>query len=240
MEGSGTTNYATDKPSYAYSTATTEFDDALIQRGIVTHTQAIMAKGASLEEAQRLTQLKQQEQNQHLVPPVADDNLEKNENDEDDEGDDDDSLFDNDPDDEFMEKYRRERMAQLQQAQSERQQGRRFGEAVLIDRTQWTKEVNEASNGVWVVVCLTSSDTERTGRMEAAVKQLAQTMLSTKFVLIAAHQAIDGWPSENLPSLFLYRHGTMQKQLVRLPCDTSTDELRELLSPILAESETDC
>ena len=58
MEGRGVTNYSTEKPAFAFSTRTTEFDDALVERNIVTLEQAFMAKGASEKEAQRLAALK--------------------------------------------------------------------------------------------------------------------------------------------------------------------------------------
>ena len=58
MDGRGVTNYSTDKPSYRFSTATTEFDDALMSRGVVTFEQAMIAKGASPQEARRLSEMK--------------------------------------------------------------------------------------------------------------------------------------------------------------------------------------
>ena len=221
MEGSGVTNYSTDMPSYAYSTATTEFDDALIKRGIVSHTQAMVGKGASPHEAHRLTELKEEEQRKaHLSNTTQP------------EQDDSDDSFEDD-DDDFMNRYRQERLTQLQHTSKERQEGRLFGQAIVIDRTEWTREVNQASQLVWVVVCLTSSDTERTGKMQEAVQILAQAQETTKFVLIPAQQAIADWPHSNLPSLFVYRHGSMQKQLVSLPHDISSEELYGLLRPIL-------
>ena len=224
MEGSGVTNYSTDKPSYAYSTATTEFDDALIKRGIVTHAQAMVGKGASQQEAHRLTKLKEEQrkaEQSNEVQHVS--------------GESDDSFED---DDDFMDRYRKERLAQLKQTSKERQEGRRFGQALSIDRTEWTREVNETSQQVWVVACLTSSDTERTGKMQEAVQVLAQEQETTKFVLIPSQQAIADWPHANLPSLFLYRHGSMQKQLVSLPHDISSEELHDLLRPILESNPT--
>ena len=54
MADGNTTSYSLDKPTYAYTARTTEFDDALIRRGIVTLEQAMMGKGASAAEAKRL------------------------------------------------------------------------------------------------------------------------------------------------------------------------------------------
>jgi hypothetical protein len=39
MQGRGVTNYSTSKPSHEYTTSTSEFDDALLQRGIVSFEQ---------------------------------------------------------------------------------------------------------------------------------------------------------------------------------------------------------
>ena len=83
-----------------------------------------------------------------------------------------------------------------------------------------------------MVVCLTSSDTERTGNVEAAIRQLAGTHANTKFVMIPAHSAIPDWPDANLPSLFLYRHGTMQHELIRLPVDLTREQLDDMLSDL--------
>ena len=60
MEGRGVTNYAPETPSYAFSTATTEFDDALISKGIVSFEQAMIAKGASPREARRLAEINEE------------------------------------------------------------------------------------------------------------------------------------------------------------------------------------
>ena len=64
MEGAGVTNYNVDKPSYAYTTATTQFDDALLAHGVVNRTQTITAKGASVAQAQELLAAEKQEQQQ--------------------------------------------------------------------------------------------------------------------------------------------------------------------------------
>lgn len=39
MQGRGVTNYSTSKPTHEYTTNTTEFDDALLQRGIINFEQ---------------------------------------------------------------------------------------------------------------------------------------------------------------------------------------------------------
>jgi hypothetical protein len=225
MEGQGVTNYETGKSAYGYSARTTEFDDALIQRGIITHEQAIFSKGASSEEAGRLARLKNSATN---VPESVDDNGNEhgNEKADGDDEDDDDYLLE---DDEFLDRYRQQRLEELQEESKPKGENVEFGQVVLISRDEWNRHVNEDSMKHWVVVCLTSSDTERTGRVEQAVRQLAGDYRMTKFILIPSRSAIPNWPDSNLPSIFLYRHGKMQSELLRLSPETNVDELEETL-----------
>ena len=226
MEGQGVTNYQPGKSSYGYSARTTEFDDACIQRGILTHEQAIFSKGASSEEAFRLAGLRNSiacEQES-----IDDDGNEQgNEKADGDDEDEDDYLLE---DDEFLDRYRQQRLEELQEENSKvKGKNIEFGEVVLISRDEWNRHVNEDSMKHWVVVCLTSSDTERTGRVEEAVRQLAGDYRMTKFVLIPSRSAIPNWPDSNLPSIFLYRHGKMQLELLRLSPETNVEELEGTL-----------
>jgi hypothetical protein len=216
MEGSGVVNYAADKPSYGFSTSTTEFDDALLKRSIITLEQAMLAKGASPEEAARLTRMK------NGIPVEEEVPLDRNE--PPDEDDDDEGL--DDDDDEFLQRYREQRIQELKQTK------KRFGEVIQISRPEWNVHVNNDSETCWVVVCLTTSDTERTGCVERAVHQLAQAHADTKFVMIPSTSAIPNWPHENLPSLFLYRHGKMQHQLIQMEHDMNQEQLEMMLDEL--------
>lgn len=226
MEGHGVTNYATDKPTFALTPSTTEFDDALLHRNIVTHSQVMLAKGASsTEEANRLTELllasKKTKKNPTVETPSQDDSN---------NSDDDDSF---DDDDEVLQRYRMQRTAQIKQQQSS-------SSLQYIQKSDWPRCVNDASHQQWVVVCLTSSDTERTGCMERAVQELSKTCIPhVQFVLIPYQQAIDErWPLQNLPCLFLYRHGVMQKQLLGLAHNHTKESLYDLLQSHIEELES--
>jgi hypothetical protein len=226
MEGQGVTNYQPGKSSYGYSASTTEFDDACIKRGILTHDQAIFSKGAPSEEAVRLAGLKN---SRACEQESVDDDGNEHGNDkaDGDDEDEDDYLLE---DDDFLDRYRQQRLEELQEEKSKlKGDNIEFGEVVLIARDEWNRHVNEDSMKHWVVVCLTSSDTERTGRVEEAVRQLAGDYRRTKFILIPSRSAIPNWPDSNLPSIFLYRHGKMQSELVRLSSETSVDELEGTL-----------
>lgn len=213
MEGRGITNYSTEKPSFAFSTRTTEFDDALVERGIVTLEQAFGAKGASAEEAQRLASLKRNEKATDESQDVIVDKKKPTEYSDDDES-------DESEDDEFLEQYRRQRLEQLK-----KEQQAPYGEVIPISRPEWTRQVNEDSNKSWVVVTLTSHDVERTGCVESAATKLARKFPSIKFVTIPSTAAIADWPDENLPTVFLYRNGKLQKELIRIKRAITCEEL---------------
>jgi hypothetical protein len=248
MNGAGVTNYdAGGRPSYGFTASTTQFDEELIRRGIVTRQQALMAKGMTAAQAQELLQNNEPERSATTTTT-------KKANADDEDINDDGCEFNDDEDevdDEFVQEYRRKRLAAMMAAASS------STEPLQIDRTEWTRHVNEASQHRWVVICLTSSDTERTGRMEHAIRTIAHSLGDTRstsftdptsdngddagtvvstpsslppsFVFIPAHSAIPNWPVSNLPSLFLYRHGTMQHELVRLRTDLTPRDVLGIL-----------
>ena len=221
MNGGGVINYNADRPSYEYSTNTTEFDDALIKRGIVTTEQVMMAKGASAEEAIRLAEEKRRENNDGKYPQDREDDTldaEKAENHNNLDGLDDDD--DSDDDDEFFARYRKQRLEQLKREhnQSSAVTNTRIKE---ITRNEWMVEVNEASQTQWILVVLTDPSSRQ------RVLQEAHNLLRQKqnyddedengtfsFRIIPATQAIDNWPTERVPAIFAYCHGLKQHEWI--------------------------
>ena len=51
-------------------------------------------------------------------------------------------------------------------------------------------------------------------KVEDILVQLAAKFDNVKFVSIPSTSAIENWPAENLPSIFCYRYGKMQHQLI--------------------------
>ncbi|CAB9525254.1 Phosducin-like protein 3 [Seminavis robusta] len=208
MEGQGVTNYSVDKPTYAFSSSTTEFDDALIRRGVVTLEQAIGGKGASESEAQRLAALaRSSKENPDKSTTVNNSDVDS-----------DDEFLD---DDDFMAQYRAKRLAELKQGEQHATQSSKksttFGQVVPIQRPEWSRQVNDASHNAWVVVTLTSSShSEITAPIESTIDSLATQCPSVKFVTIPSTSAIANWPDSNLPSIFIYRDGKMAQELVQM------------------------
>jgi hypothetical protein len=203
-----------DKPSYGYSTETTEFDDALLSRGIITFEQAMIAKGATPREALRLNQLHEHElrskSESHDVSPT---HVKKE------VGDSDESI--QDEDDEFMNKYREKRPKELKSRQAT-QNRTKFGQVFQIARSDWNREVNNSSmDGLWVLVNLTRSSScvsqrhdELCDKVQHIMIELADRFERVKFVSIPSNSAIEDWPMQNLPTLFCYRYGKLQHQFI--------------------------
>uniref|UniRef100_A0A7S4JX89 Phosducin domain-containing protein n=1 Tax=Odontella aurita TaxID=265563 RepID=A0A7S4JX89_9STRA len=225
QEGRGLANYSTDRPSYGFSTATTQFDDALMKRGIVTFEQAMIAKGATPHEARRLAHLKFRtgcERGNDVGAAGKIDGVAERRDGGADEDENDVGGPDQDDDEDFLERYREKRFRELKH-QSFRRPPTGYGDVLPISRSDWTREVNDASSGGrWVVVHLTPGslplrsplhlDTCRV--VEEAVGSLARRFHEVKFVSIPAASANESWPAERLPTLFCYRDGRLRDQMV--------------------------
>jgi hypothetical protein len=222
MEGRGVANYEAGTPSYGFSIATTEFDDALISRGIVTFEQAMIAKGASPSEARRLTELNAMGEGDVLSGLNANcfndsSNIRRLGDGHDIESHASDDINDDDDDDEFIKKYRENRIHELKTGTNQE-----YGDVIPISRPDWNREVNEASKtGLWVLVNLTLCSTSHSVthdeicyKVEDVTKLLASKFVNVKFVSIPSTAAIEDWPVDNLPTIFCYRYGKMQHQLI--------------------------
>ena len=233
------TNYDKDKPQYAFTASTTQFDDQLIQRGIVSHADALVAKGATRSHAEALVEEQEQQQRKEQAETATSGPL--HDHDSNDSDSDDDSFLD----DEFMQRYRQQRIQELQNSSENHSSPIKaaISSSLVrrITRDDWQQAVNEASYKQWVLVCLTIDTTQfSTSPLEQAVETLA-TKLSTihddesdddsdndgtrntfhkkkkrtpVFVSIPAHEAISNWPLGHLPTIFCYHHGRLQQTLL--------------------------
>lgn len=168
MQGRGVIQYDANKTSHAVGTATTQFDDELMKRNIVTAEQVYLAKGAkSFEEAQRLANERREQQKpqtKHVYDISS--NRDRGGNDGSDDDNEYDDLLEDDNDDAFFARYRQQRLEQLKQesadkeAKQQSQQQRNMPSR--IQREEWTTRVNQASHAHWVLVILWDDSSMRT------------------------------------------------------------------------------
>jgi len=226
MEGRGVTNFSADTPTHGFTTKTTEFDDQLIKRGIVTTEQAMMAKGASAEEAFRLAEEKRNKNK--LVETLAwqeTSATDNNNNSDDDESDDSDSFEDDFDDDAFLQEYRSKRLHEMKQELNEKQQEYSHSSpySVLhITRDEWTTHVNEASMDRWVMVTMVEASGERKDRVVQELERFHREFCEDSdddktmpsLLTIKASDAIPNWPAERVPAMFAYREGVKQHEWI--------------------------
>ena len=182
--------------------------------------QVMLAKGASPEEAIRLVQEKKAEN--EPKPGVT---YSIRHGDEDDKGNADDGDGENDDDDndeEFMAKYRQERLAELKKEQSINCR------LDHISRSQWSEKVNEASKRCWVLVTMT--DAPNQSKIQQELHQVARQQSGFNLLTIDYTQAIPNWPPERVPTIFAYRNGIKQHEWIApangiFPTPTQLQEL---------------
>ena len=207
--------------STPFSTQLTDFDDALIKRGICSREQCLLAKGMSedqvldtlvAEEVELQTRaaedtlrasLLDRELNPERVREAIAANASTKELDELEE----DDEF---ADDAFLAKYRQQRISELQ----EKNRQKVHGEVLEISRDQWTREINAASSLSWVFVHLYEDYVKDCVVLNRVLAEIARKHADVKFVKIRAKTAVPDWPDGNLPAAYLYKDGEMRKQLV--------------------------
>ena len=196
MQGRGVTNFAADKPSHGFTTSTTEFDDALIKRGIVTTEQAMMAKGASAEDAVRLAEEKRRGVDSIVKAnrkggdrgglmsretDRGDDDNDSSDDDNDDDSFEDDFDDDDDDDDAFLQRYRRQRLEQMKLEQDTKASSELMmkhqqqpSSILHIRRDDWREEVNEASMHRWVIITMTEPSGDLRDRVVQELHRFAR------------------------------------------------------------------
>ena len=207
--------------STPFTTQLTDFDDALIKRGICSREQCLLAKGMS--EDQVLDTLVAEEV--ELQTRAAEDTLRASLLDRElnpekvreeiashatvkqlDELEEDDDFCD----DAFLAKYREQRISEMR----DKQKMKKHGEVLEIQRDQWTREINASSNLSWVFVHLYEDHVRDCVVLNRVLAEIAKRHAQVKFVKIRAKTAVPDWPDGNLPAAYLYKDGEMRTQLV--------------------------
>lgn len=93
-----------------------------------------------------------------------------------------------------------------------------YNQVYPLQKTDYAREVTEASSNAYVLVNLTSS---MGGNTESRVlseiwRQLAAKYGEVKFCEIRADMCIEGYPERNTPTILAYKDGEIQRQFVTL------------------------
>ncbi|XP_002164312.1 phosducin-like protein 3 [Hydra vulgaris] len=112
-------------------------------------------------------------------------------------------------DDELLESIRRQRIAELM----ERQKKEKYGEIREISAVDYVDQVNNAGEGVWVVLHLYKSGIPLCELIDKHMVQLAKKFPATKFLRSISTTCIPNYPDKNLPTIFIYFEGDMKGQI---------------------------
>lgn len=113
-------------------------------------------------------------------------------------------------DEAVLQEYRNKRMAEMK-ALSER---RTFGIVREISGQDYVDEVNKAGEGIHVVLHLYKQGIPLCALINQFLTNLAARNPEVKFLRSIASTCIPNFPEKNLPSIFIYYEGQMQKQII--------------------------
>ena len=93
----------------------------------------------------------------------------------------------------------------------------RFGDVLNISKDQWVHEVTQASiGGVYVLVHLYQDSIIECALMDEALIVIANKYQYIKICRIKSKSAVENWPDQNLPTLFVYKDNELAIQLLTL------------------------
>ncbi|KAK8831095.1 phosducin-like protein 3 [Blastocystis sp. ATCC 50177/Nand II] len=173
---------------------TTEWEDILAERGIVPRKKDVEK---ALDEVL--------EERKEKVNPYEGRDLDELEDDLDEELMSDDDLA-------ALNEYRQKRMAELQKAAVKN----RFGYLITITRSEFVRQVTEASQDYPVVVFLYKDEIEDCRILKEILDKVSARQPMVKFVQMISTDCIKDYPDKNLPALFVYNKGSIVKQITTL------------------------
>ncbi|XP_005110371.1 phosducin-like protein 3 [Aplysia californica] len=113
-------------------------------------------------------------------------------------------------DERMFEQYRRQRMAEMRAAQMKA----RFGDVGEISKADYVSEVNNAGEGIWVVLHIYKDGIPICKLVNNHITNLARKFPQTKFLKSVSSVCIPNYPDKNLPTIFVYLEGDLKKQWI--------------------------
>ncbi|KAK0053851.1 phosducin-like protein 3 [Biomphalaria pfeifferi] len=110
----------------------------------------------------------------------------------------------------IFEEYRRQRLAEMKKAHT----NARYGEVVEISKADYVSQVNNAGEGVWVVLHIYKDGIPICKLVNNFLINLARKFPQTKFLRSISSVCIPNYPDKNLPTVFVYFEGDLKKQWI--------------------------
>ncbi|KAL8582868.1 hypothetical protein ACOMHN_014091 [Nucella lapillus] len=173
----------------------TEWNDALRRQNIIPQLDKEVTEDDIINMVEQTVQ---QKQSGKSMEEMTLDELDENEDDIDEE------------EERMFEEYRRQRMAELMAKQSRA----KYGDVREISKADWVQEVNQAGEGIWVVVHVYKQGIPLCNLVNQYLYNLARKFPETKFLKGVSAVCIPNYPDKNLPTLFVYCDNDLKKQFV--------------------------
>lgn len=119
-------------------------------------------------------------------------------------------ALEDDEDERVLQQIRQQRMAELQ----EKTKKGVFGDVREISAEDYKQQVNNAGEGVWVVLHLYKSGIPLCSLINQFFVRLSAKYPQIKFLKSVASVCIPNFPERNLPAIFCYYEGDLKTQLV--------------------------
>lgn len=173
----------------------TEWNDALRRHNIIPQKEKEVTEEDIIDMVENTIQAKSE--GKQMGEMTLDELNEK----EDDIDEDDERIF---------EEYRRQRLAELKAQQMKA----RFGEVMDISKADYVAQVNNAGEGVWVVLHIYKDGIPLCKLVNNHLSNLARKFPATKFLRSVSTVCIPNYPDKNLPTIFVYFEGDLKKQWI--------------------------
>jgi len=118
--------------------------------------------------------------------------------------------FEDSEDEAILLEYRNKRIAEIR-AVAEKS---KFGKVEEISAQDYVQEVNNAGEGIWVVLHLYKQGIPLCALINEHMRYLAAKFPAAKFLKSISNTCIPNYPDKNLPTIFIYFEGELKKQLV--------------------------
>lgn len=175
--------------------ADTQWNDVLRAKGIIP------PKETEISEDQIVSMVEQTIEDKTKARDLSDMNLDELNENEDDIDEDDERIF---------EAYRKQRLQEIRAAQK----NAIFGDVREISRDEYVTEVNQAGEGIWVVLLVYKQSIPLCKLIEQYFYDLARKFPAAKFLKSISSVCIPNYPDKNLPTVFVYQNGELKKQFV--------------------------
>lgn len=176
----------------------TEWEDALVKHNVISEApkedyERYLAESFAAENAPS-----EQEVVRHMIAHSSLEQLNQMEED---------FRRGDEEEEDFFEKYRRQRRQEMQNAKARA----RYGSVEWISRAEYQDATSgRVPEDVWVVCLMYKAGITASDVLEARLDDLASKFPEVKFVKIISTDCVENFPDKQVPTVLLYHGGTLQ------------------------------